>query len=142
MKSSVNDYVIREATAEDHGMIYDFSLIASKDETVPDFLRNAGEFVIKKIEEGRSGVLLAFSDEELAGIVDADILESKIEIRSVYVRKDHRRKGLASHLVNKLMEIYPNKEMVLATAVTEKGKKFWESNGFRVMEWKMVKKMD
>lgn len=135
MINMVEEYEIREARTEDHGAIYDFSLIASKDETVPQFLRNAGEFIVKKIEDGKPGVIVAFHEDELVGILDCKMDEEVITIKSIYVRKDHRRKGLASILVNKLEKLYPGRKKQVATAVTEKGKKFWESNGFVTKQW-------
>lgn len=139
MMNMIEEYEIREATSEDHGPIYEFSLIASKDETVPQFLRNAGEFIIKKIEDGKPGVVVAFHEDEIVGIMDCKIAEDEIKIKAIYVRKDHRRKGLASKLINRLDTFYPGKRKQVATAFTERGKKFWENNGFVTKQWIMEK---
>ncbi len=141
MNTAQQQYVIREATPDDHGAIYDFSLIASQDETVPEFLRNAGEFINKKVQEGRKGVVLAYYDQELVGLIDADLMDDEIHILSIYVRIDHRRKGLASKLVHSLNDLFPGYSKICATAVTDKGRKFWEANGYVVTQWKLEKKL-
>ncbi len=131
---------LRVATSEDSGAIYDFALIASKDETVPDFLRNSGDEINQKVNNGQgTSVILAFTDHELIGILDTDVKGEKVHLQSLYVRLDFRRSGLASRLVKYAEELYPNKSLS-ARAVTEGGMRFWNSNKFKVKSWEMEKK--
>jgi ribosomal protein S18 acetylase RimI-like enzyme len=134
--------ILREATEEDNSGIYELSLIASSDETIPAMFRNAGDTLIGDIalHDVNNRTLIAVAGQEIVGILLIDLSPPEfVDVLSLYIRNDYRRSGLASKLVGAIGKFTGSQKPIRATAITDAGMKFWQKNGYRVLSWRMEK---
>ncbi len=134
---------IKLAEDSDASAIYDLALIASSDETVPAMFDYMGENLVASVNDGNVNdqIIVAYANEELIGILDFNNEDEFLRIRSLYVRKDYRREGVASALVKAIDKLVTTDKTLRVTAVSEGGAKFWMNLGYKVHYWEMIKKL-
>ena len=125
----------------DASSIYDLALIASSDETVPQMFADMGENLIESVNDGNVNdqIVICYANEELIGLLDFNNEKDYLKINSLYVRKDYRREGVASALVQALDTLVTRDKSLRVSAVTEEGVKFWTNMGYKVLYWEMEK---
>jgi GNAT superfamily N-acetyltransferase len=101
--STRNGYSIRRATLEDLPIA--FALVEEYFEEIDVVVRDGKEQFAAYIQSGDGGVWLAFAGEQPVGCIVLHGLGSQAkigEIKRLYVRASHRRKGLADRLLRAL----------------------------------------
>ena len=84
---------------------------------------------------GAGGFWLAWWENDLAGHIAAQDLGGVIELRHMYVRAEYRRRGIATRLVETLLEhckTQSARAVELWTAQDGIGRKLYEQMGFKV----------
>lgn len=107
----------------------------------------------KKIASDNSWIFLAENDEQLSGLISITAKESppiftrgkKLKIGELFVKKQYRRSGTASKLMNKAEEIAKENScdrVELNVNIRNKSaKEFYENQGFETEKKKMVKRV-
>lgn len=135
--------VIKIAEESDYGDVYELALIGSKDASVPDLFKDAGDSIIQKIQDKNLYIMIAYVDDELIGLLDLSSLDNYVTviIESVYIRRDYRRLGVATLMINAIPDFLEKAKEIKTTAVTEKGQKFWRKNGYSIYAWNLSNKI-
>lgn len=87
--------------------------------------------------QGAGGFWLAWHGGDPIGHIGAQDLGQVIELRRMYVRPDHRRRGVGSLLVQALLDdcaAHGASAIELWTSVDDLGRRLYEKHGFRVVE--------
>ena len=135
------EFVIREGQKGDETAIYELSLIASKDDSVPELFKNAGDSLISRLgaNEG-ANFLIVFKEDEAIGVLDFGLEgESCYFIKGLYVRFDFRRRGVGSLMLEHLENLSGDINKIKVIAVSEVGLKFWKSQGYDISFWNLAK---
>jgi len=105
----------------------EFPYVAISVEKIKERLESKRIFVFKAVESG-----------ELLGFVEAEILEEDIaRINGLTVKPEHRKKGAATALLEKMLEFLEEKGikrvMLLVKQSNDEAKKLYSQKGFRFM---------
>lgn len=107
----------------------------------------------ERLSDEDSQVLVAEDDGELAGFSIAYLLEAELRepsdkayIRTIYVRKDYRKKGVGADMLEKIESWARNKKAgwieADAYVANKDGLAFWETQGFKPLFTLITKKLD
>lgn len=125
-----------------HHQLAEVGIIVSPEE-IPDEPMNVGrddyEWVLHHIDEvflrGAGGFWLAWWEKNPAGHIGGQDFEGTIELRRMYVRAEYRRRGIATRLIQALLDHCKTqsiKAVELWTAENGLGRRLYEKMGFHI----------
>lgn len=146
---AIGDYLVREATPDDSAILRTLVPMLYKEDSNVDFPAGNIERTVERFRKHPASGLVLVATKESA-VVGYCILTTfwnneengpAVIVDELYVLQDHRRKGIATGILKKVLELRPFEAVCFFLAImptNTHARKLYESLGFKSYKYEMM----